>query len=390
MRKTGNIYSLWASFKISSLHFNIFAQITVLKKVLIIFLLSFFCLQGFAQNDSSVKNRPETIVGVKPVMISPVTESLRSKNKFIALKKDSVKRKSAAVAVPDSAFHKDSLAKALVLIDSLKLDSLKQDSVKKAAATALERKLAKDTSTYKAIMAIPYLPFNKPPLFMVIKEKLPQGKDELFYLLTGLIFLVALIRLAFPKYFNTLFLLSFQTKFRQRQTKEQLLQDNLASLMMNILFFVSGGIYIGLIAQTYNITPVAFWWLLLYCSAILGIIYAVKFLFLRFSGWIFNVKEAADTYIFIVFMSNKIIGILLIPFLLILAFSSAGIAEISITVSLILVGIMLLYRYLVSLGSIRQDLKVNALHFFLYLCAVEILPLLLIYKLLFNYIGNNI
>ena len=345
-------------------------------------------MQIFAQNDSSLKNRPETAVGIKPVVSRPVAESLRTKNNNPAVKKDSIKRET--IAKPDSTFRKDSLIKTRVLVDSLRVDSVKQDSLKKLAVIALQRKKENDTATYKAIMPIPYLPFNKPPLFMVVKEKLPDGKDELFYLLTGLVFLVALVRLIFPKYFHNLFLLSFQTKFRQRQTKEQLLQDNLASLMMNILFFVSGGIYIGLIAEEYNITPFGFWWLLLYCAAILGSIYAVKFLFLRFSGWIFNVKEAANTYIFIVFMSNKIIGILLIPFLLVLAFSSKPIAEISITVSLILVGIMLLYRYLVSLGSIRQELKVNALHFFLYLCAVEILPLFLIYKILFNYIGNNI
>jgi hypothetical protein len=159
---------------------------------------------------------------------------------------------------------------------------------------------------------------------------------------------------------------------------------------MNILFFISGGIYIGLIAQNANYTSISFWELLLFCAVILSAIYAVKFLFLRFSGWVFNVKAASSTYIFIVFMINKIIGILLIPFLLILAFSSPAIVQTATILSLILVGILLLYRYLISMGTIRQDLKVNALHFFLYLCAVEVLPLLLIYKFLFNYIGNNI
>lgn len=360
-----------------------------MKKGLIIFLLLLLGQQIFAQNDTSLNQGNGTVTGSKPAIGSPIQESLHTKIKYTPLKSDSIKRGN--VTVTDSAFHGDSLSKVLIMKDSLKiLDSMKLDSIKKSTADALQKKLQNDTATYNAIMAIPYLPFNKPPLFMIIKEKLSQGKEELFYLLAGLIFLVALVRLVFPKYFNNMFLMSFQTKFRQRQTQEQLLQDNLASLMMNILFFVSGGIYIGLIAQANNLIPVPFWWLLLYSSAILSIIYAIKFLFLRFSGWIFNVKEAANSYIFIVFMSNKIIGILLIPFLLVLAFSTAEIAAVSVTISLILVGIMLLYRYLVSMGSIRQELKVNALHFFLYLCAVEILPLLLIYKLLFNYISNNI
>jgi len=110
----------------------------------------------------------------------------------------------------------------------------------------------------------------------------------------------------------------------------------------------------------------------------------------HFSGWIFNAKEAAGTYAFLVFLVNKIIGIVLLPVVLIIAFSAdEPYINVVITVSLIIVGLLLLYRYIASVGTMRKDLKVNAIHFFLYLCTVEIMPLLLIYKLLFNYIGAN-
>lgn len=355
-----------------------------------IFLSSFFCLLATAQVDSASKRKAENIIPEpKDIFLNPVTETLSSKSKLIPVKNDSIKKKRVFV-IRDSALQKDSALGSLVRMDSVRLDSIRQDSLHKASAKVIETKIIKDTSTYRSIMVIPFLPFNKPLVFMISKEREPQGKDELFYLLTGLIFLVAFIKLVFPKYFQNLFLLSFQTSFRQRQTREQLLQDNLASLMMNILFFISGGIYIGLIAENTGYSTMSFWELLLLCALLLSVIYAVKFLFLRFAGWIFNVKTASNTYIFIVFMINKIIGIFLIPFLLILAFSSPAIVQTATIISLILVAILLLYRYLISLGTIRQDLKVNALHFFLYLCAVEVLPLLLIYKILFNYIGNYI
>ena len=357
---------------------------------MIIFLSSFLCLLATAQVDSASKIKAEkTIPEPQDIFGSPITETLSTKSRLIPIKNDSTKKRRVLVT-SDSILRKDSSIGSLAKFDSVRLDSIRQDSIKRVSLKAIETKIIKDTSTYRSIMVIPYLPFNKTLVFMISKEKEPEGKDELFYLLTGLIFLVAFIKLVFPKYFQNLFLLSFQTSFRQRQTREQLLQDNLASLMMNILFFISGGIYIGLIAESTGYSTMSFWELLLVCSLLLSSIYAVKFLFLRFAGWIFNVKTASNTYIFIVFMINKIIGILLIPFLLILAFSSAAIVQTATIISLILVGILLLYRYLISLGTIRQDLKVNALHFFLYLCAVEVLPLLLIYKILFNYIGNYI
>lgn len=370
------------------MHFNIFAQITGLKKLIIIFLSSFFCLVSTAQVDSGKRSGAEIIIPpAKDISINPINETLTAKNRILPIKNDTV-RKKKYIITKDSAFINDSLSHVLALQDSVRIDSLKRDSVKRASVQV--KLVKKDTSTYRSFMTIPFLPFDKPLVFMINKERVPQSKDELFYLLTCLIFLVAFVKLVFPKYFQNLFLLSFQTSFRQRQTREQLLQDNLASLMMNVLFFISGGIYAGLIAQSIGYINISFWELILFCSLLLGIVYAVKFLFLRFSGWVFNVQSASNTYVFIVFMINKIVGILLIPFLLILAFSSPVIVQTAMILSLILVAILLLYRYLISMGTIRQDLKVNALHFFLYLCAVEILPLLIMYKVLFNYIGNNI
>ncbi|HVZ25609.1 MAG TPA: DUF4271 domain-containing protein, partial [Sediminibacterium sp.] len=85
---------------------------------------------------------------------------------------------------------------------------------------------------------------------------------------------------------------------------------------------------------------------------------------------------------------NKIIGILLVPFLVIMAFASFSFVQVAITVSVIILGLLLLYRYWVSFTSLHPRLQVNAFHFLLYLCAVELLPLVLIYKLLINFTGS--
>jgi hypothetical protein len=55
-------------------------------------------------------------------------------------------------------------------------------------------------------------------------------------------------------------------------------------------------------------------------------------------------------------------------------------------ISYILVGGMLLYRFIISYRPVRSEIKVNRFHFFLYLCAFEIAPLLLIYKVLLTFV----
>jgi hypothetical protein len=110
--------------------------------------------------------------------------------------------------------------------------------------------------------------------------------------------------------------------------------------------------------------------------------YSVKYFSLKITGWVFNMKEATDSYVFIVFVINKIIGIYLLPFLVLLAFAEDGLKTIAFTISWLGVVGLLAYRFILTYITVRNQIKVNPFHFFVYLLAFEVVPLLLIYKLL--------
>lgn len=93
-------------------------------------------------------------------------------------------------------------------------------------------------------------------------------------------------------------------------------------------------------------------------------------------------KEATYSYIFIVFVVNKVIGIILFPFLILLAFSQGNVYAASLTISWCMLAGMLAYRVILTFAAIRNQVSINPFHFFLYLVAFEIAPLLLIYKAL--------
>ncbi len=245
----------------------------------------------------------------------------------------------------------------------------------------------KEDTLFRSIFTNPFLTANQKPVMMISDERKPSSKDNLFYLLTGLTFFLAFLKLAFPKYFQNLFRLFFQSAFLQKHAREVISQNNLPSLLFNLLFIFSGGLFVTLIALHYQWVTVPFWILLAYSCAGLAAIYIGKFLFIHFSGWVFNVKEAALTYTIIVFLINKILGIALIPILLLLAFSTGTIVNELITGCIVLLAVLLAYRYLISFNVIRSSIKVNPIHFFIYLCAVEVLPILIIYKLIFNSIS---
>ncbi|MBL7746271.1 MAG: DUF4271 domain-containing protein [Chitinophagaceae bacterium] len=217
-----------------------------------------------------------------------------------------------------------------------------------------------------------------------------QGKELLFYLLVLLFIVFAILRRAFPKYFSDLFRLFFKTTIKQRQIREQLMQTPLPSLLLNGFFVVSGGLYIAFLLQHYSIDPLGnFWLMFMYCCAGMSVAYFIKFAGLKICGWLFGIEEAADSYIFIVFIVNKMIGILLLPFLLILAFSAGAAYAVGLTLSWFLLGGLILYRMVLTYAAVRNQVKVNPFHFFLYIFAFEIAPLLLVYKALMLFFNQT-
>ena len=214
-------------------------------------------------------------------------------------------------------------------------------------------------------------------------EKTTANADIIFYILIFILLFLGLIKTSFPKYFDSIFTLSFQATFRQTQTREQMTQNFFPAFMLNILFVLCGGVFITLYARFEGWAQLPFWELFIYSTAILLIIYTIKYLVIRFTGWVFNAKEAAAEYRFVVFLINKLLGILMIPLLFLMAYADDKTKNVGITIVLCLAIFSLAVRYLVSVARIRKNLSITAFHFFIYLCAVEIMPLLVIYKVLF-------
>ncbi|HEY4109902.1 DUF4271 domain-containing protein [Puia sp.] len=229
--------------------------------------------------------------------------------------------------------------------------------------------------------------FTGRPVVEIFEIHHSDSKDGFFYLLVGILFYFALVRIFFEKYFSNLMTLFFRVSLRQQQIREQVLQTPLPSLLLNILFIISGGLYACYLLHYSRFGEgIRFWVLYLYCMALLAAIYLVKFVVLKFTGWVFSISRATDIYIFVVFLVNKMLGIFLLPFLILITFSGDQLREVLITISLAMVFVLWAYRALAGYRPVRNEIKLTPFYFFLYLCAFEIAPLLLIYKVLLAYL----
>lgn len=228
--------------------------------------------------------------------------------------------------------------------------------------------------------------FGKPEFF-IEKEKQTNEREWLFYYILGLSLLFGLLRLTYLRYFKDLFRVFFRTSLRVNQIREQLVQSGLQSLLFNMLFAVSAGTYVYLLAAHYKVSvQIPDLMIPVIASAIIAALYLGKYIFLRFSGWLFSMQNATEAYSFIVFLINKIIGVILLPFIIVIAFAQPVLVDVAITASLAIIIGLFLYRFLRAYNPIQADLKVGRFHFFIFFLAFEIAPLLVIYKVFIQFL----
>lgn len=232
----------------------------------------------------------------------------------------------------------------------------------------------------------PYFNYNNKPVIVPAEKKIFYGKEAYFYLLAGLFLLLALIKMGFPKYFNDLLRVFFRTTLKGGQLREQLVQNPAPSVLFNILFVLVMALYVVFTFYHFGQKPIAGFWVFYgVCCIIIAFIYVSKYLLLKLLGWLLSIKNVTESYIFIVFLINKVIGILLLPVLCFMAFSSGNVYETAILVSWLFVAGLFLYRLILGYGIVRRDIGFQFFHFALYMLAFEIAPLLVIYKLALLY-----
>ncbi len=101
----------------------------------------------------------------------------------------------------------------------------------------------------------------------------------------------------------------------------------------------------------------------------------------RITAYILPVEKTLLFYLFNIRIINYALGMVLIPFLFILAFADNMYLEGTIWGILIVVWTFVLYRCYRGLLIGEQIMKFNKFHFFIYLCTFEIAPILILYKI---------
>ena len=211
---------------------------------------------------------------------------------------------------------------------------------------------------------------------------------------SGLTFLICLVlllalglfRQVHPVYLKNVFKAFANATLSSRQLREQLQQNRIPGIVLDILFFCSTAFFL---VQAAHYAQVATWLqrydLVLVVGAIaavVALIYLVRFLLLKMAGWVFQIPEIISAYIFNIALFNRVLGILFIPFSIIITFGRGFWVQMAFVLILLIAILFYVFRFIRSRQVFGHFLRFSKFHFILYLCASEIIPLAILIKLI--------
>ncbi|WP_298556480.1 DUF4271 domain-containing protein [uncultured Algibacter sp.] len=203
--------------------------------------------------------------------------------------------------------------------------------------------------------------------------------NEIFTILLviGLI-IVAAAKLAAPKRFDDFILVLGNDKYLKIYSRDQKFFDTFdALLFINLILSVSVFCFITYrqLTETQNISGNTMFKL----TFSIGIFILIKVLIERLIGSLFEIDKLIDQYIFQKISFKNYLGLLLLPVNALLLYSFKP----TLTIIYSIVSLLLIVNIIGLISSFKTHqtlIKNNLFYFILYLCALEITPYVILYK----------
>ena len=205
-------------------------------------------------------------------------------------------------------------------------------------------------------------------------SKIVYNQDVFFILVLVSFLLIALIKGVYWKHAK----LFFMSVFAQRYANQYLREGNAFTERVNLLTFLLMAINFTLIIA--KLQAIINLWTIISVFSLVALFFLFKLIFIKFLGFLFKVKDIAKLTIFFSFLFDKTLGFVLFPLAVGIYFFRFDISSALLVVSSFLFIIFLILKlfWLWKIGT--NSFGFSQVYIFLYLCILEIFPLLLLGK----------
>lgn len=197
---------------------------------------------------------------------------------------------------------------------------------------------------------------------------------------------LGVVRYTFPNDLSLLIQAYYQEMILNQISKE----DNLLISWPSIFLFVLSGlslglfIYLALLSGQWGSYPYGGVDDFLFISVVIMVLFALKILCLRFVGIFFEGQKTVRQYVVVLYLSYFNAGLIGLPAALTLAFLPFESASWLVPVIAFLVMALLIFRVFKFLASMLYNYRFSKFYLFVYLCSLEIAPILILLKVVFR------
>lgn len=212
-------------------------------------------------------------------------------------------------------------------------------------------------------------------------ERLSLTRDWITGVLLLSLVLIAVLKFRYNERFVKLFSLSYSEKYFTNYSKAKPLIFNTFHFLFFIIIIFNTSLLIFYAIKVFELSNISNdFTFFLQILLLLILFFAARYIAGYLLGIVFDLTEEQDHVTLLKISSLAYLSILFFPLLILINYSSAALHKILITFSLIITMILFFIRYF----AIAKNIKLNFNSFFylfLYLCALELAPILVIYKI---------
>lgn len=218
-----------------------------------------------------------------------------------------------------------------------------------------------------------------------IETNLSKNQNFLFVTLVILLLMLTILVTFNRGLLGSIYRAIFNDTYLKMIYRLQQSSHALSYLLLYLFYFFNAGLFLFLLLRylKVNITPsdIKLYFL---CVGAFVSIYALKHIALVIIGNIFPVEKESSYYNFMIVAFNIFMGLILLPLNAVIAFMSEDLAVLAIYIGVGLFILMYLIRQLRAMLLAGNFISYQKFHFFIYLCTVEIAPILVITRLILN------
>jgi hypothetical protein len=199
------------------------------------------------------------------------------------------------------------------------------------------------------------------------------------------------IRVGFSRFYQNAVQASYNFFTARRIFEESNIVRKRVFYFMNFLFYVNISLFLTQILEFNHIKIFNLHGILLFISIMLSImiVYLLKTIVFYIFEFILLAKKGFLKYLFTILLYNKVLGIALLPIISVIPFVDVSIVPILIYIGVAMIFLFYIFRILRGL-QIGFNIRLSILYLILYLCALEIIPVLILIKIVYELIEFSV